>query len=128
MIFQNGSTRATERTSWFWAPMVIFVFTTKFSIVNINQDAVFLDLGANLGIYSLLAAQLRHSASDHRCFLTLLVSYHWHWIIYLFSSKLVNPNTMKSSVSIYHYVQKKLHRPQSTSQIVFFGQAFSIKG
>lgn len=27
---------------------------------------MFLHLGANLGIYSLLAAQLRHSASDHR--------------------------------------------------------------
>ena len=64
-------------TSGFWAPMVLFVFTTKFSIVNINQDAVFLDLGANLGIYSLLAAQLRHSANDHRCFHTLPVSYHW---------------------------------------------------
>ena len=37
------------------------------SFININQDAVFLDLGANIGVYSLLVAQLRHSSSDYRC-------------------------------------------------------------
>ena len=38
------------------------------TILNIktNQDAVFLDLGSNLGVYSLLVAELRQSAGDHR--------------------------------------------------------------
>ena len=50
--------------------MIIMInITIPNAIIEINQDAVFLDLGSNLGVYSLLVAQLRHSTGDQRfCF------------------------------------------------------------
>ena len=46
--------------------IIIIIIIINNVIIQINQDAVFLDLGSNLGVYSLLVAQLRHSAGDQR--------------------------------------------------------------
>ena len=52
--------------------MIIMInITIPNAIIKINQDAVFLDLGSNLGVYSLLVAQLRHSTGDQRFYFHL---------------------------------------------------------
>merc|ERR1719270_2389537 len=42
------------------------IVTNVLKALKLYPDAVFLDLGANIGVYSLLVAQLRHSSSDYR--------------------------------------------------------------
>ena len=46
--------------------IIIVIIIIPNVIIKITQDAVLLDLGSNLGVYSLLVAQLRHSAGDQR--------------------------------------------------------------
>lgn len=42
------------------------IVTNVIKASKLYEDAVFLDLGSNLGVYSLLVAQLRHSTGDQR--------------------------------------------------------------
>lgn len=50
---------AEIQTSGSWEPNYLYVVG---SVLKLNKDMVFLDLGCNIGVYTILASQLGHSA------------------------------------------------------------------
>jgi len=69
--------------------------------LELYPDAVFLDLGSNLGVYSLLVAQTRHSAGDLRPGRVVAVDAAGDNLAYI-SHSLTNNNISKDMVTLVH--------------------------
>merc|ERR1719270_1879242 len=77
------------------------IVTNVLKALKLYPDAVFLDLGSNLGVYSLLVAQTRHSAGDHRPGRVVAVDAAGDNLAYV-SHSLTNNNISKHMVTLVH--------------------------
>jgi len=86
------------------------IVTNVLKALKLYPDAVFLDLGANIGVYSLLVAQLRHSSSDHRPERVVAVDAAGDNLAYIRKS-LINNKISRPLVTLVHNAISNVSEP-----------------
>ena len=79
-------------------------------MIAFPQDAVFLDLGSNLGVYSLLVAQLRHSSGDGRPGRVVAVDAQADNLAFI-SHSLVKNNIPQQMITLVHNAISDVSEP-----------------